>query len=79
MTSDKFGSQLERKREPDFLLLLMGMFSESNKKKIWSHSSHLQNSATWQTRMDESRTPWKWIVAIFKYKNEYHRQLELKK
>ena len=55
------------------------MFSEWNKKKFWSHSLHLQNSGTWQTRMDERRTPWKWILAIFKYKNEYHRQLELKK
>ena len=24
-------------------------------------------------------SPWKWILKIFKYKNEYHKQLELKK
>ena len=52
------------------------MFPEPNGTKFWSHSFHLQNSGTLQTRMDQRGTPWKWILTIFKYKNEYHKQLK---
>ena len=55
------------------------MFPELNETEFLSHSLHLQNSGTLHTRMNERRTPWKWILAIFKNKNEYQRQLELKK
>ena len=79
MRSEKFGSQLERKSKFWFLFSLMCMFPESNETKFWSRSLHLQSSGILQTRVDERRTPWKWILAIFKYKNEYRRQLELKK
>ena len=68
----------KEKVKRDFLLSLMCMFPELNETEFWSHRLHLQNSGILQIRMDERRTPWKWILAIFKYKNEYHRQLELK-
>ena len=48
-------------------------------EKILISCLHLQNSGILHTKMDERKTPWNWILAIFKYKNEYHRQLELKK
>ena len=60
--------------KPVFLLSLMCMFPESNKASFWSQSFHLQNLGILQTRIDERRTPWKWTLTIFKYKNEYHKQ-----
>ena len=66
------------KVKPSFLLSAMCMFPEPNGTKFWSHSFHLQNSGTLQTRMDQRGTPWKWNLRIFKYKNEYHKQLAKK-
>ena len=57
---------------------LMCLFSESNRTKFWSHSFNLQSSGILQTRMDQRGTPWKQILTIFKYKNEYRKQLEMK-
>ena len=64
-------STRKKKKKPGFSLSLMCMFPESNETKFWSHSLHLQNSGTLQTRTDERTTPLKWILAIFKYRNEY--------
>ena len=47
------------------------MFPESRETKFWSQSLHLQNWGILQNRMV--------ILVILKQKNEYHRQLELKK
>ena len=54
------------------------MFPEWSEIKFWSHSLLLQNSGILQIRMNERWTPEKWILTIFKYKNEYHKQLGLK-
>ena len=54
------------------------MFPESKGTKFWSHSFPLQNSVILQVRMDQGGgDSWKWILTIFKYKNEYHKQLYL--
>ena len=63
------------KGKPGTLLSLMCMFSESNGIKFWSHSFHFQNSSILQARMD----PIKMNFDTFQIKNEYHKQLELKK
>ena len=55
------------------------MFPESKGTKFWSHSFHLQNSGILQTRMDQRGDSIKMYFDIFKYKNEYHKQLELEK
>ena len=78
MRSDKFGSPLNSKSKTWFLTFLDLYVSESNKTKFWPHSFNLQNSSILQTRMDQKGTPWKWILTIFKYKNEYHKQSKLK-
>ena len=57
----------------------MCMFPESNGRKFWFHSFHLQNSGISKTRMNQRGTPWKRILTFFKYRNEYHKQLQLKK
>ena len=61
------------KVKPGFLLSLMCMFPELSETKFWSHSLHLQNSGNLQTKIDERRTPWKWVLTIFKCKNEDHK------
>ena len=53
--------------------------SSTERDKILISQLTSPNSSTLQTRMDGRRTLWKWILAIFKYKNEYHRQLEFTK
>ena len=55
------------------------MCSELNKEKLWSHSFHLENAGIFQTSVDRKGTPWKWILTIFTYKIEYHKQLDLQK
>ena len=52
--------------------------SVSKETKFRSHSLYFPNSGILKTRMDRRRTLWKIILAIFKYKNEYHRQLDIK-
>ena len=79
MSSDKFGSPINRKSKTWFLTFLNVYVSESNKTKFWPHSFHLQNSSILQTRMDQRGTPWKWILTIFKCKNEVPKQLGLEK
>ena len=78
MRSRKLGSQLEGKTKTWFFTFLNVYVSWIEWYKTLSHSLHLQNSGILQTRTDERMTPWKWILAIFKDRNEYHRQLELK-
>ena len=46
------------------------MFPELNEANFWSHSLHHQNSGILQTRTDERRALWKWILIIFKHKSE---------
>ena len=46
------------------------MYPESNGREFWSHSFHLPNSGILQRPYE---------MTIFKYKNEYRKQLELKK
>ena len=67
------------KVKPGFLLFLICLYPDLNETKFWSHSFHLQSSGILQTRMDQKGDPMKWILTIFKYKNEYQKQLELKK
>ena len=67
------------KVKPGSLLSLMCMFPESNGTKFWSHSFHLQNSGILQTRMDQRGDPMKTNFDIFQNKNEYQKQLDLKK
>ena len=50
------------------------MFPESNRKKFWSHSFHLQNSGTDKT--GPKGEPHE--NEFWHFSNDYHKQLELK-
>ena len=54
-------------------------FPELNGTKPLSHSFHLQNSGILQTRMGQRGDPLKWILTIFKCKNDFPKQLLLEK
>ena len=56
----------------------LDMFPELHGAKFSSQSSHLQNSGILPTRMNQRGNPMKMNFKIFKYKNEYNEQLELK-
>ena len=49
----------------------MCMFPELNGAKPWSHSFYSQNSRILQIEWAKVETLWKWILKIFKSKNEF--------
>ena len=72
--------QLDRKSKTWFFILLNMYVSRIEWVKILiSHSLHLQNSGILQTTMNQRVTWWKWILIIFKCKNEVPKQLGLEK
>ena len=56
----------------------LDMFPELHGAKFSSQSFHLQNSGILPTRMNQRGNLMKMNFKIFKYKNEYNEQLELK-
>ena len=72
-------SQLKSKAWSFTFLIVVYMFHESNGTKSESHSFHLQYSGILQTRMDQRRTLWKWILTIYQCKNWVRTQKTWKK
>ena len=79
MRSDKLVLNWIEKVKPGFSLSEMCMFPGSTGTKFWFHSFHPQIQVFSRPEWTKGGTPKKWILTIFKYKNGYHKQLELKK
>ena len=73
MRSDKFGSQLERKSKTRFFTFLYVYVSwiEQDKIKILISQLTPAKFRYFADQNGQRRTQWKWILAIFKYKNKY--------
>ena len=67
------------KLKSGFLLSSICKFPKSNETKFWSHSFHIQNSGISIPEWIKGGTPLKWILTIFICKNEFFKQLGLKK
>ena len=76
--SEKFGSQLDWKSKTWFFTFLNVYVSWSRQNSdLTVFTSKIQ--VFYRPEWTKGGTPWKRILTFFKYKNEYHKQLELKK